>query len=232
MKATVLIPAHDEEHYLGRCLEKLDASLTEPIVLANDCSDGTVAVAKKFGAAVFETEQPGKLPAIQNALRLLNTYGEPFIIIDADTYPLLPRTWVRQMTNQMNPRVPEIRTGPIYYNPDTRNVFHALLRTVGAEKYARSEGSHLVAEANMALNLDQSTLDEIIVMDHYWPGEGYMMRQKVWEHNGTYSRAGLQAGVVTSMRRLGTLKDRHNWLQGYRDRAPEGSIVPEDLVHL
>jgi hypothetical protein len=53
---SVIIPAHNEEAVIGRCLRSLLAGapldMLEVIVVANGCTDGTVAVAQSFGPAV------------------------------------------------------------------------------------------------------------------------------------------------------------------------------------
>lgn len=66
---SVVIPAHDEEHTLGRCLAALleDArpGELEVVVVCNGCTDGTAAVAKRFpGVKVVETPIASKIRAL------------------------------------------------------------------------------------------------------------------------------------------------------------------------
>jgi glycosyltransferase involved in cell wall biosynthesis len=72
MTASIIIPAHNEEAVIGRCLDALlgDAEPGEfgVIVVANGCSDRTAEVALEFGdkVVVIDTPTPGK----PNALNL------------------------------------------------------------------------------------------------------------------------------------------------------------------
>lgn len=75
---TVIIPANNEEAYLARCLEALLASEPAPcpiqvLVVANACTDNTVAVARSFEQVatnigwklqVLDLATPGKLHAL------------------------------------------------------------------------------------------------------------------------------------------------------------------------
>lgn len=63
---SVVIPAYNEEQYIGRCLESIRAQTFtdfEIIVVDNNCTDGTVAIAKKLGARVVREPVQGMIPA-------------------------------------------------------------------------------------------------------------------------------------------------------------------------
>ena len=58
IRCTVLIPAHNEEAILGLTLDSLAEQTRRPdhvIVVADNCTDGTVAVAAAHGVDVVET---------------------------------------------------------------------------------------------------------------------------------------------------------------------------------
>ena len=58
LRCTVLIPAHNEEAILGLTLVSLAEQTRRPdrvVVIADNCTDGTVAVARAHGVEVFET---------------------------------------------------------------------------------------------------------------------------------------------------------------------------------
>ena len=58
LRCTVLIPAHNEELILGATLESLRAQTRgadDIIVIADNCTDGTVAVARSYGVRAVET---------------------------------------------------------------------------------------------------------------------------------------------------------------------------------
>ena len=90
---TVVIPAHNEEASLPATLESLEQQSRLPdrvIVVADNCTDGTVAVARRLGAEVFETEgnTHKKGGALNQVLaRELPGMGDndSVLVMDADT---------------------------------------------------------------------------------------------------------------------------------------------------
>jgi len=70
VRASVVIPAHNEEAVIGRCLRALleDAAPGEfrVVVVANGCADRTAEVARSFGdrVVVIDTPTPGKTNAL------------------------------------------------------------------------------------------------------------------------------------------------------------------------
>ena len=92
----VLVPAHDEEDLIGRCVESLLAqsyprSLYRVIVVADNCSDRTASNAAAAGAEVMVREQPdarGKGQALRWAMdRVLAGPNRPdaVVVVDADS---------------------------------------------------------------------------------------------------------------------------------------------------
>jgi glycosyltransferase involved in cell wall biosynthesis len=84
--ASVVIPAHDEQAVIGRCLRALadgtaDGEL-EIIVVANACRDDTAAAAKAEGATVIETPIAGKANAIRLGDERCTAF--PRLYLDAD----------------------------------------------------------------------------------------------------------------------------------------------------
>jgi biofilm PGA synthesis N-glycosyltransferase PgaC len=90
---TVLIPAHNEESLIANTIVSLreqDRAPERIVVIADNCTDATVEVAKKLGVEVFETvdNQEKKAGALNQFLRiLLPTLGEndTVMVMDADT---------------------------------------------------------------------------------------------------------------------------------------------------
>jgi glycosyltransferase involved in cell wall biosynthesis len=84
--ASVVIPAHNEEAVLARCLRVLLVGSTpgelDVVVVANACTDRTAEIAREAGVRVVETSTPGKA----NALRLGDAESVTFprIYVDAD----------------------------------------------------------------------------------------------------------------------------------------------------
>jgi glycosyltransferase involved in cell wall biosynthesis len=93
---SVIIPAHNEAAWLGRCLDALlaqdaTASSVEVLVVANACTDGTVALATNYldrmqargwGMRVLDLPQGGKLNALNAGDRAAN--GRARVYLDAD----------------------------------------------------------------------------------------------------------------------------------------------------
>ncbi len=95
-RVAVLVPAHDEEQVLGRLLTSLaavdyPAGLMDIHVVADNCTDGTVAVARAHGANVWERqdmERRGKGYALQWLLDRLEDKRrrhDAYIVLDADS---------------------------------------------------------------------------------------------------------------------------------------------------
>lgn len=98
VRVTVLIPAHNEEHRLPEALTSLAGQTRAPervIVVADNCTDATVEVARSLGVEVLETQgnTHRKAGALNQALeRLLPSAdaSDVVLVMDADT-TLAPR---------------------------------------------------------------------------------------------------------------------------------------------
>ncbi|MCQ2211960.1 MAG: glycosyltransferase, partial [Paludibacteraceae bacterium] len=89
-KFTVVIPAHNEEKYIGKCLKSVISAskyvapdCVEIIVVANRCSDKTCEIAKHYGARVLINDDKC-IAAIRNT-GVKAAKGEIVITIDADS---------------------------------------------------------------------------------------------------------------------------------------------------
>lgn len=97
LSLTVVIPAHDEEETIGRCVRSILASeyperLLKVVVVADNCSDSTAQAAVLAGAAVLvrtDDRLNGKGHAISWAFDRLNSApagtADGFVVVDADT---------------------------------------------------------------------------------------------------------------------------------------------------
>lgn len=89
IKFSVIIPAHNEEKYIGKCLESIKkasqayADQIEIIVVLNRCTDKTEEVAKSYNCITLENKDKN-LSKIRNA-GVAIAQGEIIITIDADT---------------------------------------------------------------------------------------------------------------------------------------------------
>ncbi len=96
-KFSVIIPARNEERYIGQCLESIGTAAApypgeaEVIVVLNRCSDRTEEIANRFGARTIR-EDAKNLARIRNAGALAAT-GRVLVTIDADS-TMSPNTFV------------------------------------------------------------------------------------------------------------------------------------------
>ena len=100
---SLIIPAYNEEAYLGACLDAVMANIAgkalEIIVVDNHSTDGTKAVAQRYPAVtyVFEPEK-GITRARQRGF--LTARGDILAYVDADTHP--PAGWIEQIWDQFD----------------------------------------------------------------------------------------------------------------------------------
>ncbi len=86
---SVVIPAHNEEKYIGKCLSAVKSAAkyvpdsVEMIVVANRCTDKTAAIAERFGAHVLNNEDKC-IAAVRNT-GVRAARGEIVVTIDADS---------------------------------------------------------------------------------------------------------------------------------------------------
>jgi cellulose synthase/poly-beta-1,6-N-acetylglucosamine synthase-like glycosyltransferase len=88
----VLIPAHNEETVIGRCLQAIyaDARARDLVlVVADRCTDQTATIARQFGASVLERgpeQEPGRAAARQAGLEQARVLEwDAVLMLDADS---------------------------------------------------------------------------------------------------------------------------------------------------
>ena len=90
MKVSIVIPAHNEEDYLGRCLESINeqtiptGAKIETIVVLNRCTDGTREIAVAHGAMVLVNDAKN-ISSIRNT-GVASATGDWIVTIDADSW--------------------------------------------------------------------------------------------------------------------------------------------------
>lgn len=88
----VLVPAHNEELLIARCLEAIAADrrpIDRVLVVADRCTDATAAIARSAGAVVLERgedEEPGRAAARQAGLEHARDLDwDAVLMLDADS---------------------------------------------------------------------------------------------------------------------------------------------------
>ncbi|OGV69137.1 MAG: glycosyl transferase family 2 [Lentisphaerae bacterium RIFOXYA12_FULL_48_11] len=90
MKFSIIIPAHNEECFISRCLDSIEKasvpyrSQVETIVVLNRCTDSTEKIVRDWGAKTLINEDKN-LAKIRNAGAKTAT-GEILVTIDADSW--------------------------------------------------------------------------------------------------------------------------------------------------
>ena len=87
---SVVIPAHNEEKYIAKCLqsviraaEQVKPDAVELIVVANRCTDKTAEIAAEFGARILTNDEKC-ISAIRNT-GIRAAHGEIIVTLDADS---------------------------------------------------------------------------------------------------------------------------------------------------
>ena len=92
LRLAVIVPAHNEEALVGRCVESLMATLPPEVqifVVAHNCVDGTAMVAEQAGANVITVNDPtqkGKASALREGFHhAIGSGAEACVVVDADS---------------------------------------------------------------------------------------------------------------------------------------------------
>jgi glycosyltransferase involved in cell wall biosynthesis len=99
VKISVIIPAFNEEKFLGNCLFSLkeqDFKDFEIIVVDNNSTDKTREIAKEFGAILVSEKKQGVAFARNKGAKIAK--GEILVFTDADT--ILPKDWLSRIQKE------------------------------------------------------------------------------------------------------------------------------------
>lgn len=103
MKLSLIIPAYNEEKYIGACLEHAlknsNGKFSEIIVIDNASTDRTKEVAEKYPSVrVIREDQKGLTKARQRGFK--ESTGDILAYIDADTH--MPDKWIDTLEKTFN----------------------------------------------------------------------------------------------------------------------------------
>lgn len=96
MKVTVVIPAYNEEQYIGRCLASLTDQTRradEIVVVDNNSTDRTAAIAHHYGATILKEPRQGIWAAARTGYGAAS--GDIIARCDADS--ILPQDWLARI---------------------------------------------------------------------------------------------------------------------------------------
>jgi glycosyltransferase involved in cell wall biosynthesis len=160
-KVSVVIPCFNEEVLINRCLKGLSEQTVTPyevIVVDNNCSDGTVEIAKKYGARVVNEPVQGLIAARNTGFNAAK--GNIIAKLDADSIPA--NDWIASLrdTFEDDSVIAATGTGDFYDAPFKwfvrayRNLFAVWLNWLvlghhmlwGSNLAIRTEAWHLIAD--------------------------------------------------------------------------------------
>lgn len=247
MKTPVLIAARNEAEHIGNTVRSLPDEV-EAIVIPNGCYgyDRTAAIADEHGATVLEGSPEGKLPALQFGLDYLGERAlGPLLLLDADSRPIAPRNWITRMLQarqESDAEKPAIVGGPMFFN--SLDPLTSAWRNLGhwrRDFISRHDPKAGVCGRNVLLNLkDESTLEYILALPHFWPREDAALRDAITNQDGqVITLLNPLAAVLTSDERFPGLATRIKLgreasvelaTKTYLDEAAPGS-TPYDGPH-
>lgn len=114
MKISVVIPAYNEEQFIGPCLDALMQQTRKPdeiIVVDNNSSDATARIAERFPVTVLNQEIQGTTPTRNKGFN--EASGDIILRTDADSKP--HPDWVERMEEHFQSEEVDAVSGPISY---------------------------------------------------------------------------------------------------------------------
>ncbi len=138
---SVLIPAHNEENSIARCIASVQATgwpsdRLEILVIDHQSTDGTAAVARDAGARVIGADRRKRIGAVRN-VGLAAAQGDVVAFVDADC--TVPRTWLSSAVSILvsDPRIGAVGGGPALAPEDGTWVERCLAPTQGQSGIVR-----------------------------------------------------------------------------------------------
>nr|MBI5455446.1 glycosyltransferase family 2 protein [Candidatus Levybacteria bacterium] len=151
MKISVVIPAHNEEKRIGKCLESLMNQKEKPdeiIVVNNNSTDKTAKIAKSYGAIVINEKKQG-ISFVRNAGFNL-AKGDVIVRIDADT--TAPTDWIKRIKKDLKSDKIGAVFGPASYSDlPLLNKTSTLITTYFFNVFKIYLKKHLLFGLNMAI---------------------------------------------------------------------------------
>lgn len=127
LKVSVIIPAYNEEKYLGATLERLTNQTLAPyeiIVVDNNSSDRTVEIAKKFSVKIISEKRQGLSFARNKGFS--EASGD--IILRTDSDSTAPKDWIERVARvfEEDERLNTFSGSAVLYHPFLNVLFDCL----------------------------------------------------------------------------------------------------------
>lgn len=115
MKVSVVIPAYNEEKYIGSCLKSVndqEIKADEIIVVDNNSTDKTKSIAEKMEATVIREKKQGMISARNKGFES----AKYKIITRCDADVVVPRDWIKKIKQNFENKDIDALSGPIIYH--------------------------------------------------------------------------------------------------------------------
>jgi glycosyltransferase involved in cell wall biosynthesis len=188
MKVSLIIPAYNEEGFIGQCLDSVAAQQVAPdevIVVNNNSTDRTEEIAKKYGNVRVVTEKvQGMIPARNRGFN----EAKHEIIARCDADCILPPDWVWRIKQNftMHPEIDGIAGTAVFYDfpiknirPIIANSMEQIKKTIGHYSFI---GPCMIIRKKSWLNIKKNIChDERIVHEdvdlsiHLFESGGYLI---------------------------------------------------------
>jgi len=154
LSVSVVIPCYNEQDSIARCLSALQNQTKAPyevIVVDNNCTDKTVAIARLFGAKVVRETTQGLVAARNAGMNAAS--GGIIARIDADS--VAAPHWVDQIAKALSDKNLQAVTGTGYFYDLPLKRFATWFRNLFAVKLNRLLlGHNMLWGSNMAVRTD------------------------------------------------------------------------------
>lgn len=112
MQISIIIPAHNEEKYIAKCLKQIPEKY-ETIVVCNGCTDKTEKIAKDFPVKIISTKKKGV--SFARNLGAQNATKERLVFMDADI--IVNKNLLEEIEKT------KFSIGGTYLKPDVNNFY-------------------------------------------------------------------------------------------------------------
>jgi glycosyltransferase involved in cell wall biosynthesis len=113
-EGSVVIPAHNEERVIRRCLEALTNGTGKPsgespleiVVVCNGCTDQTAVVARRFPqVTVIEIPEPSKVAALNTGDEVVTAFPRIYLDADSELSNASARSLLREADHHKDPAI-------------------------------------------------------------------------------------------------------------------------------
>ena len=114
MRVSVIVPAYNEEAYIEKCLEGITSQEEKPdeiIVVNNNSTDKTVAIAKKFPVRIVNEKEQGMIQARNRGFN----EAQYDIIARTDADTIVSPDWIKKIKENFSDEKLVGLSGPSYF---------------------------------------------------------------------------------------------------------------------